>query len=73
VPARAPDFAQASSRGNALLQARIVRFHHTADTSFLGLGAARRLREEFGATNLAAFFEEAAEVYERRGLFRFRF
>jgi propanediol dehydratase small subunit len=37
------------------------------------IGAARRLREEFGATNLAAFFEEAAEVYERRGLFRFRF
>jgi propanediol dehydratase small subunit len=37
------------------------------------LEAARRLREEFGAEKLARFLEEAAEVYERRGLFRFRF
>jgi len=37
------------------------------------LSAARRLRGEFGAETLAAFLEEAAEVYERRGLFRFRY
>ena len=37
------------------------------------LSAARRLRDEFGAMRLAAFIEEAAEVYERRGLFRFRY
>ena len=37
------------------------------------LSAARRLRDEFGALRLAAFIEEAAEVYERRGLFRFRY
>lgn len=37
------------------------------------LAAARRLRENYGAERLAAFVEEAAEVYERRGLFRFRF
>ena len=37
------------------------------------IAAARRLRDDFGALRLAAFLEEAAEVYERRGLFRFRF
>ena len=37
------------------------------------MAAARRLRQEFGAERLAGFLEEAAEVYERRGLFRFRF
>lgn len=37
------------------------------------MAAARRLREEFGAERLAAFLEDAADVYERRGLFRFRY
>lgn len=37
------------------------------------LAAARRLRGEYGAETVAAFIEEAAEVYARRGLFRFRF
>jgi len=37
------------------------------------IAAARRLRDEYGALRLAAFLEEAAEVYDRRGLFRFRF
>jgi propanediol dehydratase small subunit len=37
------------------------------------LAAARTLREAHGAATIAAFVEEAAEVYERRGLFRFRF
>lgn len=34
---------------------------------------AARLREEFAADKLALFVEEAADVYERRGLFTFRF
>jgi propanediol dehydratase small subunit len=34
---------------------------------------ARRLREEFDSPRLAEFVEEAAAVYERRGLFRVRF
>jgi propanediol dehydratase small subunit len=37
------------------------------------LAAARELREDYGAGTVAAFVEEAAEVYERRGLFTFRF
>jgi propanediol dehydratase small subunit len=37
------------------------------------LEAARVLRETYGAERMAAFVEEAAEVYERRGLFRYRF
>jgi propanediol dehydratase small subunit len=35
--------------------------------------AAKKLRETYGATRMAAFVEEAAEVYERRGLFTYRF
>jgi propanediol dehydratase small subunit len=37
------------------------------------LHAARTLRETYGAVRMAAFVEEAAEVYERRGLFASRF
>jgi propanediol dehydratase small subunit len=37
------------------------------------LAMARELRDGYGAETVAAFIEEAAEVYERRGLFRFRF
>lgn len=37
------------------------------------LDAAARLRAEYDAPLLAAFVEEAAEVYERRGLFRTRY
>lgn len=37
------------------------------------LEAARSLRDDHGAAIIAAFVEEAAEVYERRGLFRFRY
>lgn len=37
------------------------------------LEAARTLRETYGAERMAAFVEEAADVYERRGLFTFRF
>ena len=37
------------------------------------LDAARMLREAYGATAMARFIEEAAEVYERRGLFTTRY
>jgi len=37
------------------------------------LTAAQKLRETYGATQMARFVEEAAEVYERRGLFTYRF
>lgn len=37
------------------------------------LSAAARLREEHCARHMAEFIEEAAEVYERRGLFNFRY
>lgn len=37
------------------------------------LVAAARLRRDFAATRIAAFIEEAAAVYERRGLFRRRY
>ena len=35
--------------------------------------AAARMRRDYGAERIAAFIEEAAEVYERRGLFSRRF
>jgi propanediol dehydratase small subunit len=37
------------------------------------LDAARLLRDTYGARKMAAFIEEAAEVYERRGLFSARY
>lgn len=37
------------------------------------LEAARTLRETYKADRMAAFVEEAAAVYERRGLFTYRF
>lgn len=37
------------------------------------LEAARRLRETYGASRMADFVTEAAEMYERRGLFTYRF
>jgi glycerol dehydratase small subunit/propanediol dehydratase small subunit len=37
------------------------------------LEAARMLKEQYGATRIAAFIEEAADTYEERGLFTFRF
>ncbi len=37
------------------------------------LAAAKELREQHGANIMAAFVEEAAAVYERRGLFKKRF
>ncbi|HLO19803.1 MAG TPA: diol dehydratase small subunit [Sphingomicrobium sp.] len=37
------------------------------------LAAARELRDQYGAKGMAAFVEEAAAVYERRGLFKKRF
>ena len=37
------------------------------------LDAAKLLRETYKAQRMAAFIEEAADVYERRGLFSARF
>ena len=37
------------------------------------LAAARELRDQHGAESMTAFVEEAAAVYERRGLFKKRF
>jgi propanediol dehydratase small subunit len=37
------------------------------------LAAAEDLRKQHGATKMAAFIEEAAEVYEKRGLFKTRY
>jgi propanediol dehydratase small subunit len=37
------------------------------------LAAARRLRADYGASGVADFIQEAAETYEARGLFTFRF
>jgi len=37
------------------------------------LDAARTLRETYGAHRMAAFVEEAAAVYEQRGLYTYRF
>ncbi len=37
------------------------------------LDAAKVFRETYKAERVAAFLEEAAEVYERRGLFQFRY
>ncbi|WP_045835292.1 diol dehydratase small subunit [Hyphomicrobium sp. 99] len=37
------------------------------------VAAARELRETYGAEGVAAFIEEAADVYERRSLYKKRF
>jgi propanediol dehydratase small subunit len=37
------------------------------------LDTAKTFRETYKAERVAAFLEEAAEVYERRGLFQFRY
>ena len=50
----------------------LLRPGRAADKSML-LEAAKRLRRDHGAAKLADFIEEAAEVYERRGLFTYRF
>ena len=50
----------------------LLRPGRAGDRSLL-LQAANDLRKDYGAMRLAAFIEEAAEVYERRGLYTFRF
>ena len=37
------------------------------------LQAAQKLRDEYGASRMADFVEEAAQTYEERGLFQHRF
>lgn len=50
----------------------LLRPGRARDKSAL-ITAAATLRTEYGARHMAAFVEEAAEVYERRGLFSYRF
>jgi propanediol dehydratase small subunit len=50
----------------------LLRPGRAPDKGALGAAAAR-LRVEYGAERLAQFVEEAGQVYERRGLFTFRF
>jgi propanediol dehydratase small subunit len=50
----------------------MLRPGRAADKQAL-MDVASRLREEFRAGSLAAFVEEAAEVYEQRGLFTSRY
>ena len=50
----------------------LLRPGRAADKQAL-LDAAARLRSEFSAPRMAAFVEEAAEVYARRGLFKYRY
>jgi propanediol dehydratase small subunit len=76
-PTLAANFERAAEmvkvpQGTIMEVYELLRPGRAKDKSEL-LSAARRLRVEFGAETLAAFLEEAAEVYERRGLFRFRY
>ena len=50
----------------------LLRPGRAAERSVL-IEAAKRLRRDYGAAKLADFIEEAADVYERRGLFTYRF
>jgi propanediol dehydratase small subunit len=50
----------------------LLRPGRAADKSVL-IEAAKLLRRDYGAAKLADFIEEAAQVYERRGLFTYRF
>jgi len=50
----------------------LLRPGRARDKSVL-LDAAERLRRDHSAPALAALVEEAAEVYDRRGLFKFRY
>ena len=50
----------------------LLRPGRAADKTVL-MRVASDLRRDYGATRIAAFIEEAAEVYERRGLYTFRF
>jgi propanediol dehydratase small subunit len=50
----------------------LLRPGRAAERSVL-IEAAKRLRRDYGAAKIADFIEEAADVYERRGLFTYRF
>jgi propanediol dehydratase small subunit len=76
-PMLAANFERASEMVNVPQEVimetyELLRPGRSADKDRL-VAAARRLREEFGAERLAAFVEEAVQVYERRRLFRFRY
>jgi propanediol dehydratase small subunit len=76
-PALAANFERASEMVNVPQKVimetyELLRPGRAPDQEKL-LSAAQRLRDEFGAERLAAFVEEATRIYERRGLFRFRY
>jgi propanediol dehydratase small subunit len=50
----------------------LLRPGRAADKQVM-MDAAHRLRSEFGAERMARFVEEAADVYDRRGLFKSRY
>lgn len=50
----------------------LLRPGRAADKQVM-MDAAHRLRSEFGAERMAGFVEEAADVYDRRGLFKSRY
>lgn len=73
----AENFARAAEM-TALPQAEVMRLYELlrpgrAPSQEALLEAAQALRERHEAPRLAAFIEEAAEIYARRGLFRTRF
>lgn len=76
-----PTLAQNFERGAEMVdvpQDVIMRIYELlrpgrADSKSELLAAARELRETYGATQVALFVEEAAEVYERRALFKRRY
>ena len=76
-PTLAENFARAAELV-AVPQAVIMRVYELlrpgrAQSADELRAAARMLRDEHGAALMAGFVEEAAEVYEARGLFRRRF
>jgi len=58
---------------DALLQAYELLRPGRAKSKAELLDAAKMFRNTYQAERVAAFLEEAAEVYERRGLFQFRY
>ena len=76
-PALAGNFERAAEM-TALPQGEVMRIYELLRPGRAGskqalLDAAEALRRDHGAEKLSAFLEEAAAVYDARGLFRHRF
>lgn len=75
--ALAQNFERAAEM-TALPQSQIMQIYELlrpgrANDKSILLAAAERLRRDHSAPAMAALVEEAAEVYERRGLYKFRY